>query len=198
MSDGTVLSVSRLGEQAVTVAVANGDSAVTVTVGCSVWERLSFPEVGDVLSPDALSELMRAGRRREAYGIAIRLLEGGDMNRRTLFSKLIRRGVLREDAAFAVKRMQELGYINEREQAERYAAAMARRNLWGRRRIVAELMARGYSASDAEDGVDAAVSAGKIDFCESRAKLIRRLSMRGIGGDKLRAALYRYGYGNDD
>ncbi len=198
MRDGTVLSVSPLGEKAVTVAVAEGDSAVTVTVGRSVWERLSMPGEGDVLSPEALASLKQAGRRREAYGIAVRLLEGGDMNRRTLASKLVRRGVLREDAVFAVNRMQELGYINELAQAERYAASMSRRNLWGRRRIVAELTARGYSAEDAEAGVDAAVTAGAIDFSESRAQLVRRLAARGIGGDKLRAALYRYGYCSED
>ena len=64
--------------------------------------------------------------------------------------------------------------------------------------IVAELTARGYSASDAERGVDAAVAAGAIDFERSRAELVRCLSARGLEGDRLRAALYRYGYGNDD
>ena len=198
MRDGTVLSVSPLGERAVTLAVVEGDSAVTITVGRSVWERLDCPTEGDVLSPDALLALRRAGKRREAYGIAVRLLEGGDMNRRTLLNKLIHRGVSREDAAFAVNRMQELGYIDELSQAERYAASMARRNLWGRRRIVAELRARGYSEENAEAGVDAAARAGAIDFAKNRGELLRRLSARGFEGDRLRAALYRYGYGSEE
>ena len=198
MRDGTVLSVSPSGEQAVTVSVCREGSAVTVTVGRSVWERLSSPEAGEVLSPRALDELLLSGRRREAYRIAVRLLEGGDMNARTLASKLVRRGVLKDDALFAVNRMRELGYINEREQAERYAASMARRNLWGRRRIIAELTARGYSSEDAVHGVQAAEADGRIDFQKGRTELIHRLSRRGIAEDKLRAALYRYGYGGEE
>ena len=198
MESGVLLSVAPLGERAVTVAVALDGETVTYTVGRSVWERLGELSVGDALSPDAIASLARASAAREAYGLALHILENGDVNGRSLLLKLSRKGVSREAAAFAVKRMRELGYINEREQAERYAAAMSRRSLWGGRRIVSELIARGYTADDAEAGLEAAIASGEIDLTETRRALVARLTRRGMQGDRLKAALYRYGYGQED
>jgi hypothetical protein len=60
--------------------------------------------------------------------------------------------------------------------------------------IAAELVARGYSEEDAEAGIAAAVASGEIDFEKTGAELRRRLVARGYAGEKLLAAMYRYGY----
>ncbi len=198
MESGILLALAPLGERAVTLTASVGGETVSYTVGRSVWERLGSPSAGEPLTAEALASLARASEAREAYGLAVRILESGEVNGRTLLFKLSRKGVSREAAVFALARMRELGYIDERGQAERYAASMSRRNLWGRRRIVAELIARGYSAEDAEAGVTAACAAGEIDFSETKTALTARLSRRGAQGDRLAAALYRCGYGADD
>lgn len=198
MESKTLVSVVPASESALTVTLASDGVSTSYTVGRALWQALGEPSVGSLISLGTAQKIARHSERREAYCLALRFLESGDLNGKGLAMRLSRKGVSQDAAAFAVKRMRELGYINERKQAERYAAVMSRRSLWGERRIVRELVARGYTPEDAACGVAAAVAAGEIDLAKTRAALTARLVRRGYAGERLLSALYRYGYGQDE
>lgn len=196
---GVVTAVKRAGKDATSLTVAlDGGGEVTLSVPLSLYERLGAPGVGDTLSDAAVSELTYASEYRLACRHALRILEYGDNNARTLRDKLVRKGISREIAADAVKRMTELGYIRESEQARRLAVGYARRNLWGEKKIVSALIAKGYSRVDADAAVRGAADDGEIDFSEVKKTLIKRCRARGMEDDKIRATLWRYGFGSED
>ena len=199
IGSGEVSAVKRAGKDAVSLTVAlDGGGEVNLSVPASLYERLGAPGVGAFLSDTTLPELLHESEYRLACRHAIRILEYGDNNARTLRDKLIRKGVSREIAAEAVEKMVALGYIREGEQARRLAVGYARRNLWGERKIVSALVSKGYSREDAEAAVRDAVDAGEIDFAEVRGTLIKRCRSRGMDGEKIRATLWRYGFGGDN
>ena len=199
IGSGVVSAAKRAGKDAVSLTVAlNGGGEVNLSVPASLYERLGAPGVGTSLSDTVLPELLHASEYRLACRHAIRILEYGDNNARTLRDKLIRKGVSREIAAEAVERMVSLGYIREGEQARRLAVGYARRNLWGERKIVSALTAKGYSRADAETAVREAESEGEIDFSEVRRSLVKRCRARGMDDEKIRATLWRYGFGHED
>ena len=199
IGSGVVSAAKRAGKDAVSLTVAlDGGGEVNLSVPASLYERLGAPGVGTPLSDTVLPELVHASEYRLACRHAIRILEYGDNNARTLRDKLIRKGVSREIAAEAVERMVSLGYIREAEQARRLAVGYARRNLWGERKIVSALIAKGYSRPDADAAVKDAVDAGEIDFGEIKKTLIKRCRSRGLPDEKIRATLWRYGFGGED
>ena len=199
IGSGIVSAVKRAGKDALTLTVAldaGGERALTVPA--SLYERIGSPGVGAVLSDTALSELSFEAEYLYACRSAIRILEYGDNNARTLRDKLARKGISREAAQAAVEKMVSLGYIREGEQARRLAVGYARRNLWGERKIVSALTAKGYSRADAETAVREAESEGEIDFSEERRALVKRCRARGMDDEKIRATLWRYGFGQED
>ena len=199
MSVYTLIRVIPKGEQALSLSVVPTEGEeITLTVGRSVYETIGAPTVGDRLLDEDYRRLFAEHEKREAYRAAMRILEVSSPSRRALFLKLARKGVSRDAAEFAVTRMSELGYIREGEQARALAAALVRRNLWGPRRVYAALCEKGYSGSDARKAIDEACEAGEIDFAAARRALLARESKKGAPPEKLRAALYRYGYTGED
>ena len=199
IGSGVVSAAKRAGKDAVSPTVAlDGGGEVNLSVPASLYERLGAPGVGTPLSDTALPELLHSSEYRLACRHAIRNLEYGDNNARTLRDKLIRKGVSREIAAEAVERMVSLGYIREAEQARRLAVGYARRNLWGEKKIVSALIAKGYSRPDADAAVRDAVDGGEIDFGEIKKTLIKRCRSRGLPDEKIRATLWRYGFGGEE
>ena len=195
MTEHVLREIRPKGEQALSLSVLLRDSeTVTLTVGRSVYDAVGAPAVGESLSTEQYGVLLREHGRREAYRAAIRILECGSPSGKALYLKLLRKGVSRENADFAVSRMKELGYIREGEQARALAASMVRRNLWGPRRVYAALCEKGYSGKDASEAIAAACDAGEIDFAEARRALLQRETGKGAPPEKLRAVLYRYGY----
>ena len=199
IGSGVVSSLRRAGKDATSLTVAlDGGGEVTLSVPASLYERLGKPGIGDPLPDAAVSELTYASEYRLACRHALRILEYGDNNARTLRDKLVRKGISREVAGEAVEKMVSLGYIREGEQARRLAVGYARRNLWGPRKIVSALSAQGYSTEDAERAVRDSEEAGEIDFREVRETLIKRCRSRGLAPEKIRAALWRYGFGSEE
>ena len=194
---GVVTAVKRAGKDATSLTVAlDGGGEVTLSVPSSLYERIGSPGVGDALPDAAVFELAHASEYRLACRCALRILEYGDNNARTLRDKLTRKGISREIAAEAVERMVALGYIRESEQAKRLAVGYARRNLWGKRKIVSALTAKGYSREDAEAAASEAED--EVDFNEVKKALIKRCRTRGMEDDKIRTTLWRYGFGGED
>lgn len=194
---GVVSAVKRAGKDATSLTVAlDGGGEVTLSVPSSLYVRIGSPGVGDPLSDTAVTELAHASEYRLACRHALRILDYGDNNARTLRDKLTRKGISREIAAEAVEKMVALGYVREAEQAKRLAVGYARRNLWGKRKIVSALIAKGYSREDAEAAASEAED--EVDFNEVKKVLIKRCRARGMEDDKIRATLWRYGFGGED
>ena len=199
IGSGVVSAVKRAGKDALllTVALDAGGERV-LTVPAALYERIGSPGAGDALSDTAFSELSFEAEYLSACRFAIRILEYGDNNARALRGKLIRKGISREAVQAAVEKMVSLGYIREGEQARRLAVGYARRNLWGKRKIVSALTAKGYSREDAENAVRGAEDEGEIDFLDVKRTLVKRCRSRGMDDEKIRATLWRYGFGQED
>ncbi len=199
LGSGVVRSVKRAGKDALLLTVALDAGGETVlSVPPSLYERIGSPCAGDTLSAAATSELAHESEYLAACRHALRILEYGDNNARTLRDKLARKGISREAAQAAVEKMVSLGYIREGEQARRLAVGYARRNLWGEKKIVSALIAKGYSRPDADAAVRDAVDGGEIDFGEIKKTLIKRCRSRGLPDEKIRATLWRYGFGGEE
>lgn len=110
--------------------------------------------VGKIISDDEFEALYEASGVARAIAKAETFLSGGDHSKKQLVLKLVRAGIDRTYAEKAALLMEERGFINEDEQAERLAGGYCRRKGWGKKRIAAELMAKGYE----RDAVLAAVS----------------------------------------
>lgn len=152
--------------------------------------RLSrMPQKG-VIDEETLLLLRREHALCGAISMGLRSLSAGGGSHVQLRQKLCHKGVARDVADDAVTELCEKGYLNERESA---LAATERdlRKLWGDRRILADLCAKGYG-----DEALCAVQA-LLRERDATARLVRLLQKRRFdteNTDKLIASLLRYGY----
>ena len=158
---------------------------------CARLTRL--PQRGGI-SLEEVEELRREAAICAAIGAGLRALGASGSSRRHLIEKLRVRGYSHDVAAAAVEELAEKGYLKEEEGALR-EAEKGLAKLWGDRRILADLQAKGYTA-------------GALKYAEARlrtedgaarcAQLIRkrRLCLSGEEAEVRRsvAALVRYGY----
>ncbi len=129
--------------------------------------RLSKGEV----SSDCFDAVLTVSRRYAARKRALYILNYGRCSELRLAQKLRAKGV---DAAIAkdvAKELAEEGYLNERSDALREAERDAAK-LWGERRIVADLRAKGYEAQAIRDALDSLRE--ELDFCALCATRIER------------------------
>ena len=159
----------------------------TLSLLCARLSRL--PRIGAV-NRETVQELRREAQICAAIEAGLRALGAAGASRRRLTEKLRVRGYDREIAATAVELLAEKGYLKEEEGAIR-EAEKGLAKLWGDRRILADLHAKGYG----EEALCAVreLLAGK----DGAARLVRLLEKRHFdteNTDKLIAALMRYGY----
>ncbi|MBE6587755.1 MAG: hypothetical protein E7647_04995 [Ruminococcaceae bacterium] len=109
---------------------------------------------GKVISDECFEEIYELSGIAEAQKKAEWILSGGDHSKKQLVLKLVRADIDRRYAEKAALLMEERGFIDEYSQAERIAKGYCRRKYWGKKRITAELMAKGYE----RDAVFAAVA----------------------------------------
>jgi len=107
---------------------------------------------GDVIGDEELASLSRSAELTAAVSKALDVISYSNLSLKALIDKLrlkykVERSLAEEAADYAVRRR----YIDEDSQARKIAAAAVRTKLWGARRVVAELMAKGYPKSCAED-----------------------------------------------
>lgn len=151
--------------------------------------------VGMELDADAADALMKRSTADEALKRALRFLDYSDMSEKKMRSKLTHAGFSEQVAAETAERLREMGYLNDLRYAERYAENVANGRLYGPRRIIEELYARGIDRETAQAAVDAL----DVDFAESVKKLARGRLRRDLSDPaevkKLIAALMRCGHG---
>ena len=175
-----------------TLATEDGES-LALFVTHDAYVHVGAPARGEEISEDTLAELRREDGHYRALRHALYLLSFADNSRTQLLRKLRSKGYSSEAASFAVSEAVRLGYVREREQLERYVRVLANDRLYGRRRIVASLSAKGYRAADITAVIDTLCESGLIDFNENFLRLCEKKS---DGTDESRAKLrYTYGYG---
>ena len=162
----------------------------TLCVFSAHFDRL--PAVG-VIDGEMLARLRHEHALCAALDTGLRSLSSGGGSRVQLTQKLRARGVDKTVAGEAADELSARGYLQERENALA-AAARDLRKLWGDRRILADLRAKGYG--------DEALGAVREHLAEQDgvARCVALLQKRRIRtvdaacADKLISSLMRYGY----
>ncbi len=148
-----------------------------------------LPQKG-AIDADALGFLRREHALCAALATGLRSLSASGGSRIQLRQKLCTKGVARDVAEEAVAQLCKKGYLDEQKSALA-AAESDLRKLWGDRRILADLRAKGY-------GEEALLTVcERLHEEDGVARLVRLLQKRRFDAgdpDKLVAALMRYGY----
>lgn len=159
---------------------------------------------GDTVSEERFEELYEISSVAAAVIKAENMLSTGDYSRQRLISKLTHSNIDKSHAAAAADIMAEKGYINEEEQTKKAAAYYCTKKNWGKKRIAAELLSKGYCKQAVFDAVNS-VSPEKYsqalenlvikkfsEPCTDRKELDRRiasLSRMGFSYSEITAAL---------
>lgn len=151
------------------------------------------PTVGEI-SPEALTQMHREDRICAALGAGLRMLGSNGSSVKHLVEKLHARGFDRDVSTEAVAILAEKGYLHEEDGALR-EAERGLAKLWGDRRILADLSAKGYTGSALKY---AAARLRTEDGCARCAALMRKRRV-GIPRDegelrRLVSSFIRYGY----
>ena len=183
------------------VRAADGGARLLLSIRCGeVRESLSVlaarisrvPALGGI-SEEELQLYRAEAEIAEAVTAGLRALSAGGCSRRGLLLKLRRRGVSAEAAGVAVAELAARRLLCEEESALR-AAEVCLAKLWGNRRIMMELRAKGYEG----EALEAAEALLRREDGSARcARLIRKRRLYPQSEEMLPktvAALMRYGY----
>lgn len=155
-------------------------------------------QIGMEIEPSQLCGLQYDSELQAAKQKALRLLGGQDYTHKQLYDKLLRFCGDESIAEEAVLRMEELGYLDDRDYALRAARDMAALRHFGARRIRQELTRKGIDPEYVEE----AVMQLESDPREQIAQLILRKYADLYEGERQRArafnGLLRLGYGFED
>lgn len=148
---------------------------------------------------ETLSTLEHMAEKLKAIKYASYLLGINDKSEKTLRGKLKLKGYSKEaiDAAFEI--LKKNGYLSDERYCKRTCELMANGKLFGRRRLINELMAKGIPYDLCVKTVDDA----EIDFEENLRTLFDKLSKGKLPSDrdekkKMSDKLLRYGYSYDE
>jgi regulatory protein len=134
--------------------------------------------VDDVLAPGEVDALAAEADRVEALDAALRFLSWRPRSRAELARHLRDRAHQGPAAEAALRRCEELGYVDDRAFALAFVRDRLRLRPRGRARLLAELFARGVDAADAESAIDRAFA----ESGSSEPELLRRLATRRARG----------------
>lgn len=193
MGEARILSVRAADGGAHLLIEIDSGSGARETLALMTARLTHLPQVGPI-DEDAFGALRQEAAVCAAIGAGLRCLGAGGSSKRRLVEKLRQRGYDLATATVATEALSEKGYLREEESALREAEkGMAK--LWGDRRILADLSAKGYHGG-ALKYAEAALRAE--DGAVRCAKLIRKRRMALPDDEaelrKFFAALIRYGY----
>ena len=182
---------------------ADGGALILLTLETGAGERevltlftsrlAAIPQIGAVNAAQ-LERLRREAAITAAMRAGLRMLSACGTSRRHLTEKLRARGYTADAANAAVDELAARSYLNEAEGALR-EAERGLSKLWGDRRILADLHAKGYGEGALERVRECLACEDAIVRC---ARLLRRLRVP-MPSDtaelqRLLARLQRYGY----
>ena len=193
-----MVSVSARGKDEVSVSfeIRQGEAVQkeSFIIGVSELADLKI-SVGEC-SRETFDAVALAADRYTALKAGLSVLSYGAYSRKELCRKLIQRGIPRQIASDTADTLSELGYIDEDADAFREAQRSVSK-LWGKKRIYAHLLQKGYSDEAARRAIYALEDEG-VDFSELCADRLRQMG-RDIPRDprekqRLTASLMRYGF----
>lgn len=152
---------------------------------------------------------MEQDGREKALQTAASVLEYRQRSARALYERLLEKGCAEEDAAWAVARLKELGYLNDREYARMLVRDLSARG-YGAGRIRMALREKKLEPEDAEAAMETYVTdedrlttlassrlKGKTDR-QSLQRAANALFRKGYSWEEIRAALRRAGASADE
>ena len=156
-------------------AVSSGGSGEVFALSPGEWKRLErslgggedspFLVPGQPVDEPVCDAIRDAADRTKALRDAANLLNFSDRSRRALIRRLKERGHAAGAAEYAVSYLEKKGFLDDRAACEQYAASAVRSKRVGRRRIEADLLAKGFSREDAK------AAAGSVPEEDFRAAL---------------------------
>lgn len=168
------------------------DGEYLASVSLEAWIGSGLCE-GCETDPEQLNSLLRQDRIGEAKQRALRMLSAQSYTTRQLTRRLAAK-TDQETAEQAVKRMEELGLLNDADYALRFARELFEERHFAPRRIRLELTRRGIPASLCDEAIEAL----DLDDLEQRAAglVAARFGNLQTPSEQRRAAalLERYGY----
>ena len=190
-----ILSV-RSKDGTVPLVVIDGESdgkktKYTITEG--TYREIGCPLSGEVLEGDEAELLIRRDEERRALAKALSILTYADNGENQLKIKLMRHGFSKSAIDETVKECVRRGYIDDLRIIENAVLKLAA-DYQGKKKIIAKLTAKGFSAGTVMKTVVRLEAEGKIDFTEARRRLIsEKLPPESTKEEKLKL-LHRYGY----
>lgn len=194
MENYRITSVKK-SRKGVTVTLENTeypDDVQKLTMSEDMWQSLPFGK-DDALTAGETDEIRRLIEHREAKLAADRILDFAGNSRTALVRKLRQRGFSAESAESAADTAESDGLLNESRDAKSKAEYYLRHKRWGKRRISAELFAKGYGRTAVSEAID---SLDEDAFAENLLYLIEKKPAPS-GRDELKkyvAAFCRMGY----
>ncbi len=158
------------------------------------YARCGAPEKGDILDEDTYYRMARYDMYHKAKKKALSILTYADNNQKNLIRKLRVAGYPQDLAELICREMVGLGYIDEQEQLRRLVLVEANEKLQGPNKILAKLVAKGYSASDIREIMQNFIDEGEIDFRNNAYRLIEKKLEKGATADEKKTLLYKNGY----
>lgn len=171
-----------------------GESGTRNEMLCVFASRLSHMPHCGVLTEVEYAGLCDEAELTKAMDIGLRLLGANGASHMQLVQKMRQRGVKSATAEAAVRELAARGYLNERAGALR-EAEKGLTKLWGNRRILADVRAKGYG----EEALACVAELLEGENAPTRcAKLIKRRRMvlpcEDAALSRFVASLMRYGY----
>ncbi len=179
------------------------DTAEKYTLSLSDARKVGlyrYVEYPEELPAEADEEMLTfLSQKMSCIRYASYLLGFGDKSKKALSLKLKTKGYERDVCEAAIAVLESNGLVDDDRLCDAKVKSLAEGKLYGPRRIKSELIAKGFSSSQAENALDEA----DIDFDALLYKLVEKLSRHsGIPEDEkelqtFKNKLVRYGYGFD-
>ena len=181
-------------EIAVRVLLESGEHREERCLTLTTEQYCELKPMRGEIDEESYEALEAASQLCQAIRCGENLLSYGANSVQMLTQKLTQRGFLRETAAQAAQKLQQMGLIDE-ENDLRGELDKCLRKLWGSKRIWAHLWNRGFG-SEAMNMLPTLLE--EIDFPENCARLVRKhyteIPTEREERRKLIASLGRYGY----
>lgn len=170
----------------------NGAPAREFLMSDVCWGALPYGEGDEITSEDA-DLLEEEAQFCRAYAAALRIFSHSAQSRSVLIRKLCHLNFSKEIAERVADQAEAAGILDEEREASHKADYYIRHKYWGKKRIAAELMSKGFKKTAVLSAV------GSIDdevFSENLSRLIQKkpIPKDKPARDKYITALCRMGY----
>ncbi len=154
---------------------------------------------GEILTEDQYKSILLTEERRAAKEYLIRLLARRDHSRNELETKALKKGFDREMISPALEQLENSGYLNEEEFAEKYACDQLRFHQWGPLKIRNGLIRKGVTSATVDKVLsklsdDWELEKICVDLAVKRKRHFSREEEKRKRRDKVAAYLLRKGF----